>query len=247
MRDGLAPGAQAQVTIVVTPAMVAEFEELGLVHRVYSTWAMVHHMELACRKVILPYLEPDEEAVGYSVSVTHLAPTPVGMKVTVTARLEQIDGNRWWPGGITRSTGIVLLVVIALLVGMSPLAAAPGGVGEPYKIGFVASVTGPGASLGIPERNVSRIVQDRLTAAGGVVGTDGVHHEVQILVFDDASRADAASGLVRRLIEQERVTILVAGTLSGPSLAMIPIASEARTPMISMASARAIIEDPQTK
>lgn|SRR5574337_1825643 len=94
MRDGLAPGAQAQVTIVVTPAMVAEFEELGLVHRVYSTWAMVHHMELACRKVILPYLEPDEEAVGYSVSVTHLAPTPVGMKVTVTARLEQIDGNR---------------------------------------------------------------------------------------------------------------------------------------------------------
>lgn len=94
MREGLAPGAQAQVTIVVTPDMVAEFEELGLVHRVYSTWSMVRHMELACRKIILPYLEPHEDAVGYSVSVTHLAPTPVGMRVTVTARLEQIDGNR---------------------------------------------------------------------------------------------------------------------------------------------------------
>lgn len=150
-------------------------------------------------------------------------------------------------GGATRSTGVVLLVAIALLVGTYPLAAAPGGVGAPYKIGFIASVTGPGASLGIPERDVYRIVQDRLTAAGGLVGTDGVRHEVQILFFDDTSRADAAASLVRRLIEQERVTVLVAGTLSGPSLAMVPIASEAKTPMISMASARAIIEDPQTK
>lgn len=94
MREGLQPGAEAQVSIVVTPEMVAEFEELGLVHPVYSTWAMVRHMELASRKIILPYLEPDEEAVGYAVSVTHLAPTPVGMRVTVTARLEQIEGNR---------------------------------------------------------------------------------------------------------------------------------------------------------
>jgi len=94
MRAGLQPGAEAQVSIVVTPEMVAEFEELGLVHPVYSTWSMVRHMELASRKIILPYLEADEEAVGYAVSVTHLAPTPVGMRVTVTARLEQVDGNR---------------------------------------------------------------------------------------------------------------------------------------------------------
>lgn len=94
MREGLAVGAQAQVTVVVTPEMAAEFEELGPVHRVYSTWSMVRHMELACRKIILPYLEPHEDAIGYSISVTHLAPTPVGMRVTVTARLEQIEGNR---------------------------------------------------------------------------------------------------------------------------------------------------------
>jgi len=94
MREGLLPGATDQVAIVVTPEMTAHFEELGAVHPVYSTWSMVRHMELACRKIILPYLEADEEAVGYSISVTHLAPTPVGMRVTVTARLQQIDGNR---------------------------------------------------------------------------------------------------------------------------------------------------------
>jgi len=94
MREGLRPGAEASVTISVTDDMVARFEELGLVHPVYSTWSMVRHVELASRKVILPYLEPDEEAVGYSVSVTHLAPAPVGATVTARARLVRVDGNQ---------------------------------------------------------------------------------------------------------------------------------------------------------
>ncbi len=93
MREGLVPGAEAQITVTVTDDMLARFEELGLVHPVYSTWSMVRHMELASRKVILPHLEPDEEAVGYSVSVTHLAPTPAGATVTARARLVRIEGN----------------------------------------------------------------------------------------------------------------------------------------------------------
>lgn len=94
MKPGLEPGREAEVTVTVTQAMVAWFEELGVVHPVYSTWAMVRHMELASRKVILPFLESDEDAVGYSVSVTHDAPTAVGMTVTARARLLRIEGNR---------------------------------------------------------------------------------------------------------------------------------------------------------
>ncbi len=94
MRPGLTPGTEASVTITVTEDMLARFEELGLAHPVYATWFMVKHMELASRKVVLPFLEPQEEAVGYSVSVTHIAPTPVGMTVTARARLVGIDGNQ---------------------------------------------------------------------------------------------------------------------------------------------------------
>jgi predicted thioesterase len=94
MRSGLIPGAEASVTITVTEEMLARFEELGLVHPVYSTWFMVKHMELASRKVILPYLEPDEDAVGHSVSVTHRAPTPLGATITAQARLVRIEGNQ---------------------------------------------------------------------------------------------------------------------------------------------------------
>jgi predicted thioesterase len=94
MRAGLVPGVEAEVLITVTADMLARFEDLGLVHPVYSTWNMIKHMELASRKVILPYLEPDEDAVGFGVSVTHRAPTPAGATVVARARLERIDGNQ---------------------------------------------------------------------------------------------------------------------------------------------------------
>ncbi len=106
MRPGLRAGAEGRVTITVTDEMVARFEDLGLVHPVYSTWSMVKHMELVSRKLILPFLEPDEEAVGHAVSVTHLAPTPVGAAVTALARLARIDGNQIVCSVEARSGGV---------------------------------------------------------------------------------------------------------------------------------------------
>ncbi|HET6781000.1 MAG TPA: thioesterase family protein [bacterium] len=94
MKQGLQPGAEATVTITVTADMLATFEELGPVHPLYSTWSMVRHMELASRKIILPFLEPGEDAVGHSINVTHTAPTGIGERVTARARLIEIDGRR---------------------------------------------------------------------------------------------------------------------------------------------------------
>ncbi len=94
MKPGLRQGAEAAVTVTVTQEMLATFEELGPVHPLYATWSMVRHMELACRKIILPFLEPGEEAVGYSINVTHLAPTEVGDQVTARARLVTVTGRK---------------------------------------------------------------------------------------------------------------------------------------------------------
>jgi len=122
MRAGLREGAEGHVTVTVTDDMVARFEELGLVHSVYSTWFMVKHMELAARKVILPFLEPDEDAVGHAVSVTHLAPTPVGATVTARARLSRIDGNQIicaveaHSGGVKIGEGTTVQVVLPAAV-----------------------------------------------------------------------------------------------------------------------------------
>ena len=64
-----------------------------IVHRVYSTWSMAHHMELAARKILAPHLEEEEEGIGSHLSIDHLAPAPVGHEVTIRAEAVKVDEN----------------------------------------------------------------------------------------------------------------------------------------------------------
>ena len=52
----------------VTPEMTARFFGGGI-HPVYATFALVEHAEYASRQAILPFLEPEEDAVGASVAI----------------------------------------------------------------------------------------------------------------------------------------------------------------------------------
>ncbi len=89
MLDSLCLGNSDSVEITVTDDMCPAFDDV-IVHRVYSTWSLAHHMELAARKVLAPHLEPDEEGIGAHLSIDHLAPTPVGEKVRVVAEAVEL-------------------------------------------------------------------------------------------------------------------------------------------------------------
>lgn len=93
MRAGLTPASTARVDAVVTEDMVATLGGRP-VHPVLATARMIEWMEWAGRQLILPYLEPDEEAVGYAVNVVHLRPTPVGMPFWAVARYLRTEGRR---------------------------------------------------------------------------------------------------------------------------------------------------------
>ena len=93
MTPDLKPGVEAEVSAVVTEEMCPAFDGV-IVHRVYSTWALAHHMELAARKVLAPHLEPHEEGMGSHLSIDHLAPTPVGKTVRVVATCTELDGSK---------------------------------------------------------------------------------------------------------------------------------------------------------
>jgi len=84
MKPQLQVGNRADIVITVTEDMCPAFDDV-LVHRVYSTWSMAHHMEIAARKVLMPHLEEHEEGIGSHLSIDHLAPTPVGHRVRVEA------------------------------------------------------------------------------------------------------------------------------------------------------------------
>ncbi len=84
MHPSLKIGNTTAVIITVTDDMCPAFDGI-VVHRVYSTWSMAHHMELAARKVLAPHLEDHEEGIGSHLSIDHVAPTPVGEQVRVEA------------------------------------------------------------------------------------------------------------------------------------------------------------------
>lgn len=78
----------------VTEEKIAQFPE-GVVHPVYSTFALAQDVEWCCRLFVLDMIEPekDEEGVGTFVSVRHLAPAPLGSKVTIKATLLYVNEN----------------------------------------------------------------------------------------------------------------------------------------------------------
>ncbi|WP_163527322.1 thioesterase family protein [Halobacillus ihumii] len=89
MKTGLQVGDTAVIQTEVTPDMFAQFDG-EVVHPAYSTATMVYHMEWASRKLILPYLTSEEEGMGASVQVKHLAPSCEGEQITVTATITEI-------------------------------------------------------------------------------------------------------------------------------------------------------------
>ncbi len=93
MKPGFEPGIVKSMDVVVTGDMCPAFDGV-VVHRVYSTWSMVEHMELAARRVLVDFLDEDEEGVGAHVSVDHLSAAIVGTTVTVRAELTEVRHHR---------------------------------------------------------------------------------------------------------------------------------------------------------
>lgn len=93
MKPDFEPGIVREVTARVTQDMCPAFGGV-IVHRCYSTWSLVHHAEIAARKVLVDYLDPDEEGIGAHISVEHLAPCLLGATVRVRAELEEVSGRR---------------------------------------------------------------------------------------------------------------------------------------------------------
>ena len=108
---------------------------------------------------------------------------------------------------------------------------------QPIRIGAFLSVTGPAAFLGDPEQKTLELYVEKLNAAGGIIG-----RKVELVSYDSAGDAEKARGYVKRLIEQDKVDLLVGGSTTGETMAAVPLAEAAGIPFISLAGAVVIIE-----
>ena len=97
--DDLRPGLRHSETITVAetmavPAQARLFDPATEMPPVFATAQMIAFVEWACVHALAPYLAPTQRSVGTKVEITHLAATPIGMRVTAEVELVEIDGRR---------------------------------------------------------------------------------------------------------------------------------------------------------
>lgn len=133
---------------------------------------------------------------------------------------------------------LTLALAILALLGTTVSSAAQ----EPFRVGAIFSITGPGSSLGIPERDTALMLEGDINARGGIKGPDGRLHPLKLVIYDDASDETKAVLAAKKLIDQDRVTAIVGTTLSGTSLAILDTVQKAEIPLVSCAAAVKIVE-----
>ena len=132
----------------------------------------------------------------------------------------------------------ILIVTALIVVGL----VAPSPAQEPYRLGAIFSITGPGSSLGIPERDTALMLETDINARGGIKGPDGRIHPLKLVIYDDASDETRAVLAAKKLIDEDRVIAIVGTTLSGTSLAILDTVQKAEVPLVSCAAALKIVE-----
>ena len=123
-------------------------------------------------------------------------------------------------------------VLASVLIGTGGVAAQ-----EPIRIGAFLAATGPAAFLGDPEQKTLEMYVERLNAAGGVLG-----RKLQLFAYDSGGNAEKARTFTKRLIEQDKVDVIIGGSTTGETMAVVPLVEEAQVPFISLAGAVVIVE-----
>jgi predicted thioesterase len=76
----------------VRPEDAAAFES-GIVHEVYSTFAIARDAEWCCRLFVIEMKEAEEEGIGTFVNVNHISPALIHSEIIFEAEITELRGN----------------------------------------------------------------------------------------------------------------------------------------------------------
>jgi len=111
---------------------------------------------------------------------------------------------------------------ILSVVGVMPRAQA-----QSTKIGVITSLTGSLAAFGEAHKNGYAIALDEINAKGGVLGK-----KIELDFYDDQSKPDQAVQGVSKLVDQDRVPLVLGSYSSESTKAIVPAVTQRETPLI---------------
>lgn len=98
MNNSINPGIAHTLSLQVNDhllvdAFTPQFSALADMPPAFATAFMVGFMEWACIEALKPYLLDGENTVGTHVYLSHVAPTPMGTKVTAQVELVEVKSR----------------------------------------------------------------------------------------------------------------------------------------------------------
>jgi branched-chain amino acid transport system substrate-binding protein len=90
-------------------------------------------------------------------------------------------------------------------------------------IGIILATTGAGSAVGVPTRNALALWP---TEIGG--------HKLKLIIQDDRSDPAAATSIARRMASEDKVDVIVGGSLTPSALAISSVANEAGVPQLAL-------------
>jgi branched-chain amino acid transport system substrate-binding protein len=131
-----------------------------------------------------------------------------------------------------RSYLFVLCTAVIALAAIGLPASA--GAQETVKIGLILPMSGPFASTGKEIDAAVRVFQKKYGDA--VAG-----RKVEVILKDDGAVADVTKRMAQELVTKDHVQIIAGFGLTPLAMAVAPIATQAKVPMVVMAAATSII------
>ncbi len=121
---------------------------------------------------------------------------------------------------------LIRLMLYAVVIISAAFATA--NAAEMIKIGLLAPLTGFAAADGASVKNSVDLAVEKINKAGGLLGK-----KVELVTYDDRADAKEAVALAQKLIQQDQVVGLVAGSYSMPTRAVAPLFQDEGLPLVA--------------
>src|SRR5450631_3586388 len=134
--------------------------------------------------------------------------------------MEMSNKSQW-----LSTSGVVGLVLAATLLFSTATAKAA----DPIKIGFGMALTGPLSPNGKMSLVAMQVWEDDINAKGGLLG-----RPVKLVFYDDQSKPDTVPGIYTKLLDIDKVDLIVSGYASGQIAPAMPIAIQKKKLFMSL-------------
>jgi branched-chain amino acid transport system substrate-binding protein len=128
---------------------------------------------------------------------------------------------------ITRARFAAGLVAATALALLPNIAGAQSG--EPIKIGFGMSLTGPLAANGKQALLGMKIWEEETNAKGGLIG-----RPVKLIYYDDQSNPSTVPGIYTKLLDVDKVELIVGGYATNMNAPAMPVVMQKNKTYISL-------------